>query len=309
MKIAVVGCGAVGSIFAAHLASVGVTDGPEVWVYDRDREHIEAIDRDGLRLTGVADVTGRPRATANPADLPPCDFGIVATKAWHTEAAITETAHAFAYGAVCSVQNGLGNEEILARHVERVIRGTTFPAGRVVGPGVVEWDTAGKTWIGPFEPAPADYDNDVTQLADALNRSGMETLAMEDARGAQWAKLIFNAATNPVGALAGLTHGQICERPGLRKLVSDLITEAKAVATAQDIRLDSDPEAVVDRAAKTAYHHRASMLQDVLAGRRTEVDYLNGGIVRAGETNGVATPLHNAIWALVRTREQGVRFG
>src|SRR5204863_5180060 len=129
-------------------------------------------------------------------ELPPCDFGIVATKAMHTDAAIGATAHAFADGSVATVQNGLGNEEAIARHVPRVIRGTTFPAGRVLAPGHVQWDVKGDTTIGPFEPKPASLD-EVQALADALTRAGMPTSAVSDARGPQWRKVIFNAATNP----------------------------------------------------------------------------------------------------------------
>jgi len=129
---------------------------------------------------------------------------------------------------------------------------------------------------------------------------------VEDARGPQWRKVIFNAASNPIGALTGLTHGRVCERPDLRALVSGLVNEGKAVAAAQGIELDSDPEVLIDHAAKreVAYEHKASMLQDVEARRTTEIDYLNGGIVRFGREHGVPTPLNEAIWALVKGVEQ-----
>src|SRR5215468_11745102 len=142
MRIAVVGCGAVGSLFAANLS---LLDDVEVWAFDLNEPHVAAINRDGLRLTGAGDVLGRPRATSDATDLPPCDFGIVATKAMHTEPAIAATAHAFADGYVATVQNGLGNEETLVRHVERVIRGTTFPAGKLLAPAHVQWDVKGDT--------------------------------------------------------------------------------------------------------------------------------------------------------------------
>src|SRR4029077_457325 len=106
--------------------------------------------------------------------LPPCDFGLVATKAMHTGAAIGATAHAFRDGAVATVQNGLGNEETRAGHVARVIRGTTFPAGRVLAPGHVRWDVKGDTTLGPFEPQPAPLE-EVARLADACTRAGMPT--------------------------------------------------------------------------------------------------------------------------------------
>lgn len=303
MRVCVVGCGAVGSLFAAHLGQRGEAD---VWAYDLDAEHVAAINEHGLRLSGVGDVQGRVNATTDAGELPVCDFGIVATKGMHTASAIRATAGAFRDGAVCSVQNGVGNEEVIAEHVPRVIRGTTFPAGRILRPGHVTWDTAGDTWIGPFEPSPASMD-EVRTLAGLLTRAGMPTKAMADARGAQWTKVIFNAASNPIGALTGLTHGRVCELPELRELVRRLVAEGVAVAEAQGIVLDSDPDALIDHAAEVAYDHRASMLQDVEAGRRTEVDALNGGIVGFGRDYGVQTPLNESIWALIHGLERSMQ--
>jgi 2-dehydropantoate 2-reductase len=302
VRVCVVGTGAVGSLFAANLAQL---EDVEVWAYDLAQEHVDAINRDGLHLSGAGEVVGRPRATSVAGELPQCDFGIVATKAMHTSAAIAATAHAFADGCVATVQNGLGNEEAIAEHVARVIRGTTFPAGKIVSPGHVQWDVKGDTTFGPFEakPAPAA---EIERLADACTRGGMPTQAVADARGPQWRKVIFNASTNPIGALTGLTHGRVCEEPPLRKLVSALVDEGRAVAAAQGIVLDADPEELIDHAARpdVAYGHKASMLQDVEARRPTEIDYLNGGIVRFGDEHGVPTPHNRAIWALVRGLEQ-----
>jgi 2-dehydropantoate 2-reductase len=311
VRVCVVGCGAVGSLFAAHLAQL---DDVEVWAYDLDRAHVDAINADGLRISGVGELVGRVRATTDPSAIPFCDFGIVATKSMHTSAAMEAVAHAFAtvatyaraLGAVCSVQNGAGNEELIAEHVREVIRGTTFPAGRLLGPGLVSWDTAGDTHIGPFEPSPAPMAK-VEALADALSRSGMPTVALEDARGAQWRKLIFNAASNAIGALTGLTHGRIAELPETRRLASAVMQEGIAVSDAQEIVLDRDPEELFDFAARrdVAYDHKPSMLQDVEAGRATEIDFLNGAIVTFGERHGVDAPLNAALTALVKGLEEG----
>ena len=197
--------------------------------------------------------------------------------------------------------NGVGNEETLARHVSRVIRGTTFPAGKLLEPGHVQWDVKGETTFSPFEPAPATRD-EVERLADACTRGGMPASAVADARPAQWRKVIFNASTNPIGALTGLTHGRVCERPDLRALVTALVDEGKAVAAAQGITLDADPEDLIDHAAKpeVAYGHKASMLQDIEARRPTEIDFLNGGIAAFGRELGVPTPAHDTITALVK---------
>ena len=302
MRVCVVGCGAVGALFAANLAQL---DDVEVWAYDVWREHVDAINREGLTLTGAGSVVGHLRATADPGELPPCDFGIVATKSMHTAGALDAVRHAFREGSVCSVQNGVGNEELIAERVQRVIRGTTFPAGKVVGPGRVQWDVKGDTTIGPFEPRPAPR-SEIDRLADACTRAGMPTKAVTDARGPQWRKLIFNAATNPIGALTGLTHGRVCEDPALRALVTALVDEGKAVAAAQSIHLDEDPEELIDYAARpdVAYDHKASMLQDVDARRQTEIDFLNGGVARFGREHGVPTPLNDAVVALIKGVER-----
>jgi 2-dehydropantoate 2-reductase len=300
MRVCVVGCGAVGALFAANLAQL---DDVDVWAYDVWQEHVDAINANGLAITGAGDVVGRVRATTDATEIPACEFGIVATKAMHTDAAVAATAHAFADGALASVQNGVGNEELIADTVPRVIRGTTFPAGHLVEPGHVEQDTGGKTWIGPFEPKPARMD-EVERLAAALTDGGMETIAMPDARGAQWTKLVFNAATNPVGALTGLPHGWACEREDIRELVRGLVAEGRAVADSLGIEFDSDPDELVDHATKVAHDHKASMLQDVEARRQTEVDFLNGGISRFGRERGIPTPLNDAVWALVKGLER-----
>jgi 2-dehydropantoate 2-reductase len=299
MKVCIVGCGAIGSLFAAHLAKL---EDLEVWAFDQDKKHIDAIKAGGLKISGKSNLHTYPNAATDPSEIPACDFGIVATKSLHTRPAIESSARIFADGAVCSVQNGVGNEEIIAEYVPRVIRGTTFPAGHMVAPGHAEQDTGGKSWIGPFEPKPASKE-EIQVLARLLTESGMETLAMEDSRGAQWTKLIFNAATNPVGALTGLAHGVACDVPALRKVISGLVAEGVAVAGSLGIELDSDPEELVDHAREVAYHHKASMLQDVLVRRPTEVAALNGGIVKFGQKIGVRTPLNQAIWALIEGLE------
>ena len=300
MRICIVGCGAVGSLFAAHLAKAGEA---EIWAYDVWKDHTDAIRRNGLKLSGAAEFTAKVNATSDPKELPRCDYGIVATKAIHTRHAIEQTAHAFGdTSAVCSVQNGVGNEEILAEHVKYVIRGTTFPAGHPIAPGHIGYDIKGDTWIGPFEPTRTPM-NKVEELADLMSRAGMNTIALADARGAQWTKLIFNASTNPVGALTQLHHGAATRFPATGKLFEDLIAEGEAVAKAMSIELHGDPRQMVQKGANAPGKHRASMLQDVLAKRPTEVDFMNGAIVRWGDQVGVPTPLNRAMWELVKGLE------
>lgn len=300
VKVCIVGCGAIGSLFAAHLARL---EDVEVYAYDVSKDHTRAINERGLRISGAAEFTVRLHATSNAAEIPRCDFGIVATKSTHTRPAIVQTKQIFGpTSAVCSVQNGVGNEEILAQQVKYVIRGTTFPAGHLIGPGHVGFDISGDTWIGPFEPTNTPYEF-VEKLSGLLNRAGMHVIPLQDARGAQWTKLIFNASTNPVGALTLLHHRAATRLAPTGALYSALIDEGEAVAKALGIALHGDPRALVEKGASAPGKHNASMLQDILAKRQTEVDFMNGAIVEWGEKTGVPTPLNRAMWQLIKGLE------
>ena len=300
VRIAVIGCGAIGSLYAAHLARV---PGVEVWAVDRWAEHVDAIESHGLRVTGLADFVAQVHARTDGRDLPACDFGLVATKALHTRAAVEGARAALANASVVSVQNGLGNEEVIAELVPCVIRGSIVTAGAVMAPGVVRYDARGDSWFGPFEPQPAPM-GEIAHLARLLCEGGLHTHALEDARGPQWTKVIFNSATSPLAALTGLSVGRICTDAGLRRQVDGLVTEGVAVCEQAGVVLLRPPREAVDEAIAEAYDHKPSMLQDVLARRATEIDVLNGGIAAEGRRAGVPTPLHDCMVALVKGLEE-----
>jgi 2-dehydropantoate 2-reductase len=299
VRVAVLGCGAIGSLYAAHLARV---EGVEVWAVDPWVDHVRAIVDHGLRVTGNADFVAPVHAMTEASGLPECDFGIVATKALHTRAAVEAARTALAGAAVVSVQNGIGNEDVVAEVVPKVVRGSIVTAGAVTEPGVVRYDAPGDSWFGPFEPSPATGE-EIALLADLLTRGGLRTHAMDDARGPQWTKVVFNAATSPLAALTGLTMGPLCTEPALRAQVDALVDEALAVCDAAGITLLKQPSESFTEAIETAWGHKPSMLQDVLARRTTEVDVLNGGIADEGRRQGVPTPLHDAMVALVHGLE------
>jgi 2-dehydropantoate 2-reductase len=276
----------------------------EVWALDPAEDHVAAINRDGLKLTGAVTCTGAVSARTRAQEIPDCPLVIIATKGTVTEAACAQAAPLLAGATVCSVQNGIGNEEVIAGYAPRVIRGVTLPAGRLTAPGVIEIVGPGPTWLGPFEPRPAP-EGDITRLAEMLNAGGLHTTACADARPPQWTKLLFNAAVNPLCALTGMTHGQLIADPPMRALASQIISEGKAVAAASMITLEDDPEPLIDHAGRANHGHRPSMLQDVAARRATEIDTLNGGIVREGEAHGVATPVNALMRTLIREIERG----
>ncbi len=303
-KICIVGCGAIGSLYAAHLARVA-----EVYAFVRRPEHAAALNRDGLRVTGTHDFQVRLKAATAAADLPDFDLGIVATKATQTEAAFAPVGRLFDRGAVISAQNGLGGEEILARHTRGfVIRATTFMSGTRHSDSHVQYELDTATWLGPFEETRTPFET-VEEAARLIVASGLKAEALRDARPAQWSKLIFNASVNSVAALTGLTHcphfADESELHSLGRLLHDLIDEGKRVAEALGVRLHEDPWEMNCLGAQTC--HPPSMLQDVRRRAATEVDFLNGAIAREAERAGVPAPLHTALYRLVKGKEAGWR--
>jgi len=198
-RVGIIGCGAIGSLYAAHLARVA-----EVWALVRREDHALALNRDGLRVTGTHNFSVALKASTNPRDLPVCDLGIVATKATHVAESIRLVGHCFDKGAVLSAQNGLGSEEIIACHTRGyLIRGTTFMSGTRHTDTHVQYELDTPTWMGPFEPTGTPYEV-VKEAADLIVAGGLKAQALEDAKPAQWSKLIFNASVNGVSALTGL---------------------------------------------------------------------------------------------------------
>lgn len=302
-RILIVGVGAIGSLYAAHLARVA-----EVWVLTRRPEHARCINESGLRVTGHNELHARLKAATDPRDLPEFDFGIVATKANQTREAFAPVAHLFQHGAVLSAQNGLGSEEVIAFLLPSgyVIRGTTFMSGTRLADDHVHYELNTATWMGPFEPTNTPFAM-VEELAALMNASGLKAEALRDARPAQWSKLIFNASVNGVAALTELPHSRHfaaeAEFGDLGHLLHDLIDEGKAVAAALGIELHEDPWAMNCIGART--NHPPSMLSDVRHHLPTEVDFLGGAIAREARRAGVPAPLHTALYRLIKGKEAG----
>ncbi len=299
-RACIVGCGAIGSLYAAHLARVA-----EVWAFVRRPEHAEALRRDGLRVSGTHEFHVNLRATQQVDDLPTFDLGIVATKATQTEAAFEPVGHRFDSGAVISAQNGLGGEELLARHTRaKVIRATTFMSGTKHSDTHVQYELDTPTWMGPYEPGATPFET-VREAADLINRSGLKAEALEDARPAQWSKLIFNASVNAVAALTRLPHcphfADRSEPHSLGNLLYDLIREGCTVAERLGIELHEDPWKMNQLGAQT--NHPPSMLQDILRRQPTEIDFLCGAIAERAERAGMEAPLHRAVHRLIRGLE------
>jgi len=299
-RICIVGCGAIGSLFAAHLARVA-----DVCAFVRREEHARALNERGLRVSGKRDFSVPLKAATDPGKLPQFDFGIVACKATQTAEAVAPVAHLFRQGAILSAQNGLGCEEVIARQVGGyVIRGTTFMSGSRHGDTQVEMELDTATWMGPFEPTGTPVAL-VEELAELLRAGGLKAEALPDARPAQWSKLIFNASVNSVSALTELPHcrefAEEKEFGDLGWLLNDLMEEGKRVAAAVGVELHEDPWEMNKVGAQT--DHPPSMLYDVRHRLRTEVDFLGGAIAREAARVGVSAPLHTALYRLIKGKE------
>jgi 2-dehydropantoate 2-reductase len=308
-RICVVGGGVIGSLYAGHLAR-----DHEVSVLTRRREHADALTSQGLRISGKSDFTARVHATADAAELPDFDLGILATKATQLEEAAAGLTGRFPEATLMTIQNGLGAEELVhARGDWPLLSAVTFMSGVRHADAHVEYELDTETWLGPFAGT-ATYEQ-AQEVEALLQASGLHARAFPDLRPAQWSKLIFNATVNTVSALTDLPHVSdfaACERDtDLGNLVQDLMAEGKAVAAAAGVALHEDPWEMnvhaVRRgetlAAEGNYAHVPSMLEDVRAGRPTEVDFITGALVREAARHGVPVPLHTAMYRLVKARE------
>ena len=300
MRACVVGAGAIGSLLAAHLATIG-----DVVVLTRRDDHARALNEDGLRVSGRHEFTARVTAVADPRDLPDFDVGIVATKATGLEAAGESLAGRFPRATMMTVQNGLGAEQVLRRHGEwPLVSAVTFMSGTKHSDTHVEYILDTPTWLGPYGDTPFER---VQEIAQIFVDSGLKAEALPDLLPAQWSKLIFNATVNGVSALTGLPHDAhfAAERDDsdLGHLVHQLMDEGKYVAAAAGVELHDDPWEMNVLATKRGSAHYPSMLEDVQARRPTEAELINGALVREAARCAVAAPLHTALYGLVKARE------
>ena len=308
-RVCVVGAGVIGGLYAGHLART-----MEVSILTRRDEHARALNDRGLRVSGKSDFTARVHATADAAELPEVDLGILATKATQLEEAAAKLAGRFPDAILMTIQNGLGAEELVRGYGDwPLLSAVTFMSGVRHDDTHVEYELDTETWLGPYAGT-TTYER-AQEVEALLIAAGLRARAFPDLLPAQWSKLIFNATVNTVAALTDLPHvGQFAarDRPSdLGHLVHELVAEGKAVAAAAGVALHEDPWEMnvlaVERgetlAAEGHYAHIPSMLEDVRARRPTEIDFITGALVREAEWLGVPVPLHTAMYRLDKARE------
>jgi 2-dehydropantoate 2-reductase len=257
--------------------------------------------REGLRVSGRHDFHVPVEAALSPAELGEPWLVIVATKAGGLEAAARALAGHWPDAAVMTVLNGLGAERVVRAHGSwPLISAVTFMSGTKHSDTHVEYILDTETWLGPWGDTPFAL---VQRALDAIVAGGLEAEALRDLRPAQWSKLIFNATVNGVAALTGLRHDHHFAESALGELVHGLVDEGKSVARAAGVPLHDDPWEMNVLATKRGHAHYPSMLEDVDRGRPTEVELINGSLVREAREHDVPVPLQEALYALVRGRE------
>ena len=301
MRIAILGAGAMGSWFGGMLA----LQGQDVTLLTTNRPHCEAINERGLILRHESGDQTVAVAAMDPTDFTtPAELIILFTKSFQSDAALSSIATILDQNTyILTLQNGLGGSEIIARYIplERVLLGVTMMPVDKIGPGIVAAKGQGTSY---FNSATNPQLPMCRRLEEIFSEAGLDIRLDPDIHRRIWSKVAFNAGMNAVSALAQGTPGTIGDSPGAQDLVNRVAREVAEVAAAQGVEIDlNEVHNTIDYACKHHRDHKPSMQQDLAAGRRTEVDALNGAIVRLGASCGVPTPLNEMLETLVRVAE------
>ncbi len=294
MQILIVGTGAMACLFAARLAETG----SDVTMLGSWRDGLNALQAKGVRLR---DLNGEEHCypvhvMEDARQREAYSDAIVLVKSWQTTrvAGQLETCLG-ASGIALTLQNGLGNYEALAGALgpERAALGVTTVAARLIEPGYVQHTGEGKVTLGMYPR--------LAVLREAMTKAGFQVESNADPRSLLWGKLVINASINPLTAILGITNGELLAQEDIRELLREIATEAEFIAYHNGVRLPyPDPLDMVEQVAKNTSTNRSSMLMDILNGRPTEIDAINGAIVQAGGEAGVPTPVNRVLWQLVR---------
>jgi 2-dehydropantoate 2-reductase len=302
MKIVIMGAGAMGSLFGGLLA----LSEEEVWLVDILKEQIDTIRSVGLTLEdkGKRQII-RVNATSDAASIGKADLVIFFVKTYHTEKAASDALVLQKKDTVfLTLQNGLGNEEAICKGVDRknVMLGVTNHGATLLGPGHIRHAGWGKTYIGELDGKMTDR---VTQIAQVFNKAGVETEVSSNIHRVVWNKLFINVGLNAVAALTGLKNGQLLDYPETLRLLEALVSEAVEVAGKKGIPIEGNPLEKVKAVVEATRENRCSMGQDFDHRRRTEIDAINGAVVKEAERLGIAVPFNQAITDLVKVVEKG----
>ena len=302
MKIAVVGSGALGCLVTALLKN---KTKEEVWLFDRSAERAKKIGADGIKVEGASgSFTAKVDASADAKSIGPCGLVIFCVKSYSTEDACKESKDLVGDATnILTLQNGIGNIQILNDYfgAEKIIGGITNHGATLLGPGHVRHAGKGDTIIGR---ADGRVPGAVREIASMLARAGLEAKVSKDIDSVIWSKLIINAGINALTAITRLTNGMLIELEEPRQLMRGAVQESVRVVKRKRIKLAyDDPIQKVESVCKATAANISSMLQDVLNNKRTEIDFINGAIVRQAKALGIPTPINEVLTNLVKTIE------
>ncbi len=298
MKITIIGAGAMGCLFGGLLSEQGM----DVYLVDVRGEQVAALNKRGLtiRYEGAERIIS-VRAVTDPAAIAGTDLAVIFVKHAQTEAAARTAARLLgSNGHALTLQNGMGNAEIIADVLgkERVLCGTTAQGAMVLGTGKIQHSGVGETVIGMWRPGRGEV---ATEVAEIFTAAGISCRAVDAIEPVLWKKLFVNLGINAVTALTGLRNGQLLDWKATRLLMQDVVSEAIAVAEAHFIEVPVDIQEHVKQVAKATASNRSSMGQDVDSRRPTEIDAINGYIVRKAREVGIAVPVNQTLVRLVQT--------
>ena len=294
LQVAVLGAGAVGCFYGGMLARAGHC----VTLIGRP-QHVQVFETQGLRMqTQTFDETVKVHASTEAPAVAGADLVLFAVKSPDTEAAGAQMREHLKPGAlVLCLQNGVDNAERLRAVLTgvQVAAAVVYVATEMAGPGHLRHHGRGELVI---EPSPASE-----RVAQALAAAGVPTEISDNVRGALWAKLILNCAYNALSAVGRIAYGELVQQPGVQDTMRDVVAECRAVAAADGVTLPGDVDAAVRRIAETMPSQYSSTAQDLMRGKPSEIDHLNGHVVRRGEALGVPTPANRVLWAVVKLVE------
>ncbi len=301
MKTVIMGAGAMGSLYGGLLAS----SGEEVWLVDIWKEHVDAVRSKGLILEEKGEEKRVSiQATTEAASAGKADLVILFVKTYHTEKAVSDASVLEKENTIfLTLQNGLGNEEVLCRQVnpKKVLLGVTNQGATLLGPGRIRHAGWGKTYIGELDRKKTDR---VAEIARIFQKAGIETEVSLDINRLIWEKLLINIGINALAAVTGVKNGQLLDHPETLTLMEELVSEAVEVARRKGILIAGNPVEKVKAVAEATRTNRCSMGQDLDKKRRTEIDVMNGAVVSEAERLGMAVPYNRMITNLVRVIEK-----
>jgi 2-dehydropantoate 2-reductase len=301
MKIVIIGPGAIGCLFAVFLSK----SKEEIWLLDKNKDRAEAIKQQGIIVEGISgNWQANVKTTADPKEIEAADLLIISVKSYDTKGAILQAKSLVSDNTkVLTLQNGIGNIEIIGEVVgtDKVIGGVTNLGATLIGIGCVRHAGRGETVIGRID---GKIPVELRAIREIFNQAGLETRISRDIKGLLWSKLIINVGINALTAITRLNNGRLVEFEGTRKILREAVTEAVRVAKRKKIKLIyDDPLAKVEAVCEATAANVSSMLQDVLKKKRTEIDFINGVILRQAQELGIAAPINSILVDLVKTIE------